>query len=581
MSRAVGWLALVVSLFVATAVAYAADETIPARVDQVFAQWNLATSPGCALVVVKDGRIVYERGYGMANLELGVPITPQTVFDIGSVSKQFTAMSIVLLEQDGKLEFDDDIRKYLPEIPDYGSKITVRHLLHHTSGLRNYTDLFDLAGVPEIDLTTDRDALELIARQETLNFKPGEQFLYSDTNFFLMSLIVKRVTGKSLRQFAQERIFGPLGMTSTHFHDDHTMIVPHRATGYAPHAAGGFEIDMSNFQQLGDGSVMTTVEDLYKWDQNFYHSLVGGPDAIRLLTTPGTLNNGRRSPYGMGLFIDRYHGLNWIHHSGEWVGYRAGLSRFPDQKLSVLLTCNCVGSMRPMEMAARIADIYLAEELPQGELGAARAQTAESAGPSSPPAALLVQYVGAYWSRNSGAFLRFSLKGDKLVISAPEMGQALAQVGDGQFESSDSDSENKVSYVFRRAGRAAPWRLEASENGTMTVFEAVKDPDLLPARLADYQGTYSNRELRCTWELLVENGQLIRRQWMNEDQQLDPIFADGFVGDLSEGQFILHFNRQQNKGVTSFDVATDMVRPMRFEKVPNNGSAIPRNRPRH
>jgi CubicO group peptidase (beta-lactamase class C family) len=579
MSRAVGWLALAVSLFLATAVANAADETIQARVDQVFAKWNLVTSPGCALAVVKDGRIVYERGYGMANLELGVPITPQTVFDIGSVSKQFTAMSIVLLEQDGKLELDDDIRKYLPEIPDYGSKITVRHLLHHTSGLRNYTDLFDLAGVPEIDLTTDRDALELIARQKTLNFKPGEQFLYSDTNFFLMSLIVKRVTGKTLRQFAQERIFGPLGMTSTHFHDDHTMIVPHRATGYAPHAAGGFEIDMSNFEQLGDGSVMTTVEDLYKWDQNFYHPLVGGPGAIRLLTTPGTLNNGRRSPYGMGLFIDRYHGLNWIHHSGEWVGYRAGLSRFPNQKLSVLLTCNCVGSMRPMEMAARIADIYLAEELPESELGAARAQTAESAGPSSTPAALPAQYVGAYWSRSSGAFLRFSLKGDKVVISAPEMGQALTQVGDGQFESSDSDSENKVSYVFRRAGRAPPWRLEASENGTITVFEAVKDPDLLPAHLADYQGTYSNRELRSTWELLVENGQLIRRQWMNEDQQLDPIFADGFVGDLSEGQFILHFNRQQSKGVTSFDVATDMLRPMRFEKVPNNGAAIQRNRP--
>ncbi|MFY9909730.1 MAG: serine hydrolase domain-containing protein, partial [Candidatus Sulfotelmatobacter sp.] len=308
-----------------------AQEDIAKKVDRIFAEWNTTSSPGCALAVVKDGHVVYEHGYGMANLELGIAITPQSVFDIGSISKQITAMAILLLAQDHKLSLDDDVRKYLPEIPDYGSTITIRHMLHHTSGLRNYDDLFELEGIPEAELTTDRDAMDLIVRQKGVNFKPGEEFLYSDTNYFLMSQIVKRITGQTLRQFAQDRIFGPLGMTSTHFHDDHTMIVPRRATGYAPHPGGGFEIDMSNFEQLGDGSVMTTVEDLFKWDQNFEHPLVGGIDAIRQLTTPGTLNNGQQIPYAMGLFLDNYRGLKWIHHSGEWVGYRAALSRFPDQ----------------------------------------------------------------------------------------------------------------------------------------------------------------------------------------------------------------------------------------------------------
>ena len=181
-----------------------AQEELTDKVDRVFAEWNTTSSPGCALAVVKDDHVVYEHGYGMANLELGIAITPQSVFDIGSVSKQITAMAILLLAQEHKLSLDDDIRKYLPEMPDYGSTITIRHMLHHTSGLRNYDDLFDLQGIPEADLTTDRDAMELILRQKGVNFRAGEEFLYSDTNYFLMSQIVKRVTGQTLRQFAQE-----------------------------------------------------------------------------------------------------------------------------------------------------------------------------------------------------------------------------------------------------------------------------------------------------------------------------------------------------------------------------------------
>jgi CubicO group peptidase (beta-lactamase class C family) len=545
-------------LLAAGVTARAAHQPPTDKVDKVFAEWNHANSPGCALAIVKDGRIVYEHGYGMANLELAVPITPQTVFDIGSVSKQFTAMSIILLVQDGKLSLDDDIRKYLPEIPDYGSKITIRHLLHHTSGLRDYCDLFDLAGIPEADLTTDRDAMDLIVRQKGVNFKAGEEFLYSDTGFFLLSEIVERVTGKTLRQFAQERIFGPLNMTSTHFHDDHTMIVPRRATGYAPHPGGGFEIDMSNFEQLGDGSVMTTVEDLYKWDQNFYKPVVGGTEAIRELTTPGTLDSGKPIPYGMGLFIDRYRGLRWIHHSGEWVGYRAALSRFPDQQFSTLIACNCVGNMDPIRMATRLADLYLADEVKHKPISAS---SPRSTAPDEP-----AQYMGAYWSEEIGAFRRFTVKNGKLVMDSPGIFLELVPLGNGEFECDSEDSERKNKYTFRRSRAGGPYQLEALEDGTQISFEAVEGARSAPGTLSDYAGTYYNDELRATWNLMVENGKLIRQQWLNENQELQPVFSDGFMGELSEGQFLLHFNRDLNNRVIGFDVATEMVRPVKFER---------------
>ncbi len=537
-----------------------AQEELTDKVDRVFAEWNTTSSPGCALAVVKDDHVVYEHGYGMANLELGIAITPQSVFDIGSVSKQITAMAILLLAQEHRLSLDDDIRKYLPEMPDYGSTITIRHMLHHTSGLRNYDDLFDLQGIPEADLTTDRDAMELILRQKGVNFRAGEEFLYSDTNYFLMSQIVKRVTGQTLRQFAQNRIFGPLQMTSTHFHDDHTMIVPRRATGYAPHKGGGFEIDMSNFEQLGDGSVMTTVEDLFKWDQNFDHPLVGGADAIRQLTTPGTLNNGQTIPYAMGIFLDHYRGLNWIHHSGEWVGYRAALSRFPDQHFSTLVLCNCVGSMSPMTMAQRVADVYLAEEFARAENGPSPKTS------PNVPLTELKQYVGTYWSQKNGAFRKFVLRDDKLIMVAPGMTYDLLPLGGGQFEALEADIEHKDRYIFHAVKNGSNFQLEAVEGGVPVSYEAVR-PGLESSHLADYAGSYANDELRATWTLVVEKGKLVRQQWMTEDEEIEPAFPDGFIGDISEGQFLMHFNRDSNGRVTSFDVATDMVRPMRFFRI--------------
>src|SRR5882762_9896149 len=270
------------------------DEKSAAAVDEVFGDLTKAGSPGCALGVYRDGKIVYAKGYGLANLEESAAITPGSVFDIGSTSKQFTAASILLLEQQGKLSVNDDVRKYIPELPDYGKKITILHLLNHTSGLRDYLTLFELAGVNIDNVTTDDDALNLIVRQRALNFDPGSEWLYSNTGFFLLSIIVKRVSGKSLREFAAENIFSPLQMNATTYRDDHTQLVPNRALAYDPkEKAAGFSLDVSYFEQTGDGAVHTSVLDLLKWDENFYSAQIGGKELLAELQQPGELNNGK------------------------------------------------------------------------------------------------------------------------------------------------------------------------------------------------------------------------------------------------------------------------------------------------
>ena len=248
--------------------AFAANDPPEAKqVDAVFADLVKPGSPGCALAIARGGKIVYAKGYGLANLEQEVPITPRTVFDIGSTSKQFTASSILLLEKEGKLSVDDDVRKYIPELPDYGKKITILNLLNHTSGIRDYLTLFELAGVYVDSVTTDEDALAIITRQKSLNFAPGSEYLYSNSGYFLLSVIVKRVSGKSLPEFAAKNIFTPLGMTQTLYRDKHTQLVPNRALAYDANEAGtGFSFNVSYFEQTGDGAVHTYVEDILKWD---------------------------------------------------------------------------------------------------------------------------------------------------------------------------------------------------------------------------------------------------------------------------------------------------------------------------
>jgi len=338
------------------------------KVDALFSEWDKEDSPGAAIGIIKDGRIIYARGYGMANLEYAIPNSPQTVFRIGSTSKHFTAMCIALLGEMGKLSFDDNIRQYIPELPDYGTPITIRHMLHHTSGFRNYEALMELAGrdgsTAAVPFYTDPEAVALIALQKNLNFVPGERYSYSNSNFFLLAEVIGRVSGMTTATFAKTYIFDPLSMENTHFHDDRNMIVKNRASGYSPKEGGGFRINMTQLEQLGTGSIYTTIEDFFKWDQNFYNNKLGKgiPRLITWMETPGQLNNGESANYGFGLNVNTFYGLRQIGHGGSFVGFRSFYMRFPDQRFSVVILAN-QGPYPSGDLARKIAILYLGDLL--------------------------------------------------------------------------------------------------------------------------------------------------------------------------------------------------------------------------
>jgi len=388
------------------------------QVDGVFARFNRPDVPGCAVGVFQNGAIAYAKGYGSANLEYGVPITPKTPFISGSVAKQFTAAAIALLVEQGRIALDDDVRKYIPELPDYGTKITVDHLVHHTSGLRDFWALVQVAGMRYDDGYTPGDVIRLAARQKQLNFPPGSEYDYSNTGYVSLGVIVQRVTGKSLREFAAEQIFGPLGMTSTHYHDDHTMIVPGRASAYSPMPDGGWRINVWNNDIVGQGGVMTTIEDLQKWDENFYSGRVGGPGFLKRQLQQGRLTSGRTLTYAFGLTVSDYRGLPLVEHSGSSGGYRTIITRFPSAHTSVAALCN-VSDANPTMLAHQVADIVLGSTFttPAAAREPVAAQATRSTGvwASTDVAA----FAGRYYSPELDATYELLANGTTLTVRRP------------------------------------------------------------------------------------------------------------------------------------------------------------------
>jgi CubicO group peptidase (beta-lactamase class C family) len=464
------------------------DQKTTSAVDEVFADLAKPGSPGCALGVYRDGQMIYEKGYGLANLEENVAITPQSVFDIGSTSKQFTATSILLLEKQGKLSVNDDVRKHIPELPDYGQKITILHLLNHTSGLRDYLTLMELAGINTDSVTTDEDALALIARQKALNFAPGSDYLYSNTGFFLLSVIAKRASGNTLREFAAENIFGPLGMTHTQYRDDHTALIANRALAYEPkEKKDGYTLDVSYFEQTGDGAVHTSVEDLLKWDENFYSGQIGGKEFLAEIQEQGKLNSGKVLDYAKGLVITNYRGLRRVSHGGSWGGYRAQLMRFPEQHFSVACLCN-VGNADPSKRATEVADIYLgsvinAKGAKKDEEEAEEKEPKEQAGVSL-TAEQLQAYSGDYRSDELGVAYRLGIKDGNLRLLAvldPFGFPRANNLSTSAWRSAGTDKFKvggaSLTVTFQRDGKGAPsgFILDAGRTTGMT-FRREKAP---------------------------------------------------------------------------------------------------------
>jgi CubicO group peptidase (beta-lactamase class C family) len=391
------------------------------QVDQIFATWDTAYSPGCAVAVIQNGSIVYSRGYGMADLDHNLKIAPSTVFHAASLSKQFTAMSVMLLVGQGRLSLDDDVRTYVPELPEnLGARITVGDLLRHISGIRDQWIFVTMAGwrVSD-DVIRLEDVIHFVKRMKALNFTPRDRYLYSNTGYTLAGLIVEKVSGRPLADFARDNIFSPLGMANTRFAKTHSVIVQNRAYGYTDQP---YQMRMPNYDLTGPTNLLTTVEDLARWDRNFDDKTVGGAAALSQMQTPAQLANGSTAPYGLGLMIAKYRGLNVIEHDGRDPGYRAHLIRFPDQHLAVACLCNLVlpNEKLPGALVRQVADVYLEGQFPVATQDPEVAPPQRAIAPAALPPAEWAEYEGQYYSDEIDTVYNVERHGSSISITRPK-----------------------------------------------------------------------------------------------------------------------------------------------------------------
>jgi len=520
-----------------------APADLPSKVDTVFARWDSTATPGCAVGVSDHDRIVLERAYGMADLEHMAANRRDTIFEAGSVSKQFTAAAVLLLAQEGKLSLDDQARTYVPELPDYGVPLTIRSLLQHTSGLRDWGNIAGMAGWPRTTrVHTHAHVLDILSRQKALNFDPGTDWSYSNSGYNLAVVIVSRVAGEPFAEFTRKRIFEPLGMTRTSWRDDFRRVVPDRAIAYSDRR-GEFLLDMPFENVHGNGGLLTTVGDLLRWNANFSTMKVGGADFVTLQQTPGTFKDGGRFDYGYGLFVREYQGFRNIEHSGSTAGYRAHLLRLPDAGLSVSVLCN-VSSGSATRYAYDVVQAYLGDRLrPEPPPKAVEL-----------PAAALEAKTGLYRSLKTGEPLQVAVDGKLLRVGG---GQAIPT-------SPATFVRGGTEITFEGEGTAPSPRLRfANANGTREVFERVEPARPDEAALAAYVGVYWSDDVEVSLGIAVENGGLVVLRRPDTKAPLAATYADAFDSPLG----LVRFRRDAAGQVTGLSLGDSRAWDVRFERV--------------
>lgn len=522
---------------------------VAAVVDKVFARWNRPGMPGCAVGVSSRGRVLHLRGYGSANLEHGVPIGPDTVFESGSVAKQFTAAAISLLAQDGKLSLDDPARKYLPELPDFGAPILIRHLLSHTSGLRCQWPMLTLAGRPPgAAVHTMGEILGLVSRFRELNFEPGDEHLYCNTGFTLLAVVVERVSGESFDAFCRKRIFAPLGMERTRWRTDFAALVEGRATAYRRHPSGEYRADMPFTNVVGNGGLLTTVGDLLRWNDQLDRPRVGGDTLAASLQTKARLNDGSEIDYGQGLYILDYRGLREVSKGGTTAGYQAYLGRFPGEGLSMAVLCNAADA-DPFGDAHQVADLLLGDRLKKRPV----ARVTDVA-PGT-----LERMAGYYLEKATDALMH--LEWDPKAGGLRLEGQALLPTGDGELLTAGGNRAFSTEVGWPEG--LAPARLaERREGRKPRQWEAQRRVRLTPAQLAAYAGNYVSEELGVVYTVFVAGDTLEIVFQPAYRLSLAPAFADGFDG----GGITVRFTRTAAGSIDGLLVTMDRARRVRFAR---------------
>jgi CubicO group peptidase (beta-lactamase class C family) len=536
----------VLLLLVCTAIASCASAAdVPSKqIDQLFAAYDRPHSPGCSVGVIRDGRFVFQKSYGEASLELGAPLTGQSIFYLASVSKQFTAASVVLAAEQGFLSLDDDVRRYIPELPDYGHPVTLSEMLHHTAGFRDFLALVYLSGRNIADLSSAADILKLITRQKALNNVPGDEFVYSNSNYFLLGVVVERATKMSLAAFAAQNMFQPLGMASTRYYDDNSTVVPGRVAAYDQGKHGSFLVDWSTiFDIVGSGGLLSNVDDLLRWDNNFYANKLGKGTLIKELENRGTLNNGNRINYGLGLSLGNYRGLSIVEHAGATFGYRSEFLRFPEQRFSVLCLCN-LASVDVVALSRRIADLYLAKQL--------QSQTTISSPPGGFPDP--TPFAGKYLDPRTHMIYTFTVTNRNLMA----WGSVLRRIAANQYYDL---STNIITFENSHGVMAVTLDLEGERYFSGS---RLQEMHLTESDLRAFAGKYRSEELGASYELSLERGDLMLTILDKPPLKLNAVAPNEFeAGDL--GTLVFHPGAHQDvAGLTLFSQA---ARGIEFQKI--------------
>lgn len=545
---------VVLGFIVATGTVLGQRPATGLQVDQLFAPWNHKDSPGCVVLVRQDGKTVHERAYGMANLELGVPLSLSSVFLLASVSKQFVVFAILLLMQGGRLSLEDDVRKHIPELPEFGKTITLRHLINHTSGLREDLTLFNLAGWRNGDVVTRTDILRLVKNQKELNFPPGEEYLYCNTGYHLLAMVVERLAQQPFPAFAREKIFVPLGMTATVVRDNHRTLIPDLAVPYGPRVQGKFQLSPVAHDPPGASNVHSTVGDLALWDQSFYDSADMAKELRATMQVRGKLNTGKEIKYAGGLMIDTYRDLKTVSHTGSHGGYKTIILRFPEQRFSVIILAN-IRNFNTVRMARKVADIYLA-----GQLSPVPTPTEVKI-----DAAALTAYPGEY----RFGFALWKVARDKQGLTVQIDGgdkKQLVPSAENEF----FDREDGMRYRFQKLKDGM--LLETTLDKQKNVGRTPRVLELAPTKLANYAGTYLAEELGTFGSIEARSGKLYLQ--LPKGQAVLQFLANGDCLarplDANVSLAVLRFATNAGGVATGYTLSTERVRNLRYAKVTIN-----------
>ena len=506
------------------------------------AKTNPMPAPGCAVGVSLDGQSVFEKAFGLAEMEHNIPNTPQTIFESGSVAKQFTAAALVLLQQDGKLKLDDPVRKYIPELPDYGKPVTIRHILTHTAGLRDWGSVMSLTGAGRGDrVVTQPIALDVIYRQKALDFEPGAEYSYSNSGYQLAAELVERVSGKKFGEFVGERIFKPLGMTNSSWRENYRKLVPNRAQGYSKSGPNGpWMLNMPIMNVVGNGGMLTTVGDWLKWNAAL-EAKTFGEQFIREMETQGVLNDGRKISYALGLDVGSYKGIKEIAHSGGTAGYQTYLARFPEKKLSVAALCNGGPPFSGDIVYSVLDEIFGPFPTPAQTEGAKVAEEH------------LKKYVGTWRNEKTRNANTIAVDKGELKLN----GGPLRPMADGTFQL----GERKVIFSSKEGGPLVSEIFNNDGSVTRMVLEPTWTPTA--ADLASFTGDWYSDEAAVTASFTVEGDNAFIVVKPTIKLPLRPAYKDAFSGP----GYIIWFTRDSSGKIDKMHVGGSRMRDMPFLKI--------------